>query len=136
MRSLRIAVVLAVLSMCSCSRRPSAADPPPATYRLQSFTLNDSAPETIQGASVTAAFLPAKKAQPLLGRLFLPAEYQAGAKSVVLVSNRLWKRKFGDDPALIGRTLRFNDRNFTVIGIMPATFESSASAEIWVPAEN
>jgi len=60
MRSLRIAAVLAVASMCSCTRPQSAAsDPPPSTYRLQSFTLNDAAPETIQGASVTAAFLPA-----------------------------------------------------------------------------
>jgi len=53
-----------------------------------------------------------------------------------LVSNRLWKRKFAGDPALLGRKLRLNDGDFTVIGIMPATFESPAGAEIWVPAEN
>jgi putative ABC transport system permease protein len=128
----RVAVVLACISLWSCSNKP-----PATTYRLQPCTLNSNgAPETIQGAAVTSAFFPSTQAVPLFGRMFLPTEYHPGPSSVVLIGNRLWKRKFGGDPALLGRTLRFNDRDFTVIGIMPASFESPAGAEIWVPAEN
>src|ERR1700731_2122093 len=62
-------------------------------------------PERIEGASVTADLFPALRVQPLLGRLFTPAEDQAGAAGTVILSYRLWQAEFGGDAETVGRQL-------------------------------
>jgi len=82
-----LGVVLFVLSMAGCKR---ADDNPPATsYRVDNFTYNsDGSSHTIRGAYVAPAFFQAVKARPLLGRVFLSEEYQAGRGPVVVLCNR------------------------------------------------
>jgi len=79
-------------------------------------------PERIRGVRVSEDLLPLLNEKPVLGRTFLPEEYQPGKNHVVLVSDGLWRRSFGSDPGLIGRTLKLNDEIYTVIGIMPPRF--------------
>jgi len=89
--------------------------------------------QKLRGGSVTPVFLQSAKMPTLLGRGFLPEEYGAGSGQVVMVSHRLWQRRFRGDPRIIGTTIRLNRQAFTVIGIMPPTFDVPSGVDIWVP---
>jgi hypothetical protein len=72
---------------------------------------------------------------PIEGRVFSEADDRApGASTVVVVSERLWRRRFAADPALVGGTIRINGVPLTVIGILPSAFSGlSGAAELWLP---
>ncbi len=95
--------------------------------------VGDGLPERIRGAHVTAGFFPTAGAQPLLGRNFLPEEDRPGARKVVVLSHRLWARRFGADPRILGRPLQLSGETYTVVGVMPAGFRFPAVAELWTP---
>jgi len=69
--------------------------------------------------------------QPALGRDFLLEEDRIGGASVIVLSNGLWKRQFGADPQAIGRTILLDGESFTVVGVMPAGFESLPPVDLW-----
>src|SRR5205823_3268285 len=80
-------------------------------------------PERVQGAAVSPALWPLLGVQPIRGRVFGPDEQGEGRDDVVVISARLWQSRFNSDPALIGNKISLNDRSYTVIGVMPKTFE-------------
>jgi putative ABC transport system permease protein len=80
-------------------------------------------PERIPGAAVTPSLFSVLGIQPSKGRVFTPNEFGEGNDNVVLISERLWKRKFNSDPGLIGNQLSINGRSLTVIGLMPEKFQ-------------
>jgi putative ABC transport system permease protein len=80
-------------------------------------------PERVQGAVVTPSLFPLLGVEPTRGRVFVSEENQAGRNDVVMISARLWQRRFGSNPAMVGSKLSLNGRTYTVIGIMPAAFE-------------
>jgi putative ABC transport system permease protein len=103
-------------------------------------------PERISGAAVTAGVLPLLGVSPIKGRLFQPEESTLGRDDVVIISARLWQRRFNSDPRIIGTKLPLNGKNFTVVGVMPAGFDFplqlfnlgnggqfGGRAEIWKP---
>jgi putative ABC transport system permease protein len=67
------------------------------------------------------------------GRVFTNEEDQPGSTPVVVLSHGLWQRRFGADPNIIGETLTFDGRGFTVIGVMPASFLFPGRVEMWTP---
>jgi hypothetical protein len=73
---------------------------------------------------ISPAFLPTIGVQPALGRGFSPEEDQPGKDLVVILSHRMWVRRFASDPAVIRRTLRVNGENLTVIGVLPPGFDA------------
>jgi predicted permease len=79
-------------------------------------------PEQVGLGLVTANFLPLLSSKPQLGRFFLPGEQGSGAARVLILSDGLWRRRFGADPHLIGRSVRLNAESFTVVGVMPRGF--------------
>jgi hypothetical protein len=87
----------------------------------------------VNGASVTNTFFREAKVLPMLGRVFLDKEYQVAGTPVVVIAASLWKRQFGGDPALIGRTLSVNQRQYTIVGILPTAFQFPTGAELWLP---
>ena len=94
-----------------------------AAYRPQYYDLSGgSQPERIRGVRISEDLLPLLDEKPVLGRTFLPEEYQPGKNHEVLVGDGVWRRLFGSDPGLIGRTLKLNDEIYTVIGVMPPGF--------------
>jgi putative ABC transport system permease protein len=102
----------------------------------QSATFNltgDGEPERIIGAYATANFLPALGVSPALGRNFLPEEDRPGSQPVVVMTHKLWQRRFGSDPNLVGRTIKLSDESYTVTGILPKGFSFVSGAELWVP---
>ena len=105
-----------------------------AAQELSTFNLaGDGPPERIAAASVTANLFPMLGATPALGRSFLPEEEQAGHDRVVILSHGLWQRRFGGDQTLPGKTIRLNGESYTVVGIMPADFQSTGMRELWTP---
>jgi len=91
-------------------------------------------PELLSGQAASAEFLPALKVSPRLGRLFTPDDDRPNAAPVVILSHRLWQRRFGDDPNVIGKKIELDARPFEVIGVMPEGFYFvNPLAEFWVP---
>ncbi len=89
--------------------------------------------ERLEGCRVQRGFFSVFGTQPLLGRVFSPAEDLAGGPPAVVLSHRLWQRRFGGDRQILGRQLRLNGHNHEVIGVMPAVFRYPASADLWLP---
>jgi hypothetical protein len=87
----------------------------------------------VNGASVASAFFREAKVLPMVGRLFLDKEYQIADAGVVVIAASFWQRRFGGDPAVIGRTLSVNGQQCTLVGILPMTFQFPTNAELWIP---
>jgi putative ABC transport system permease protein len=106
-----------------------------AGYVGRNFTFTEGGEaERVQGGSVTPNLFPMLGISPRLGRQFRPEEAQApGFESVVLLGQGLWQRRFGGDPAIVGRAVRINGRALTVIGVMPERFKFPERDELWTP---
>jgi putative ABC transport system permease protein len=90
-------------------------------------------PEQFTAARVSDQFFEAFNVQPLLGRTILPEEHLSGGNRVVVLSRRLWQRRFGGNPNIVGQTLMLGGSPTTVVGVMPAAFREPAYAELWRP---
>jgi putative ABC transport system permease protein len=89
--------------------------------------------EGVVKALVNANFFDAVGVKPVLGRAFETGEDQAGRNLEVIFSDRLWKNRFGADRGIIGKTVRLDGKNFTVIGVMPESFDFPLATEVWMP---
>jgi putative ABC transport system permease protein len=94
-------------------------------------------PERLAGQSVSASFFRVIGVPPVLGRDFRAGEDVFNGPRLVILSDGLWRRHFHSDPGILGRQVRLDDDNYTVIGVMPHSFEDvlSPSAEIWTPVQ-
>jgi putative ABC transport system permease protein len=72
--------------------------------------------------------------QPMLGRAIVAADNHVGAQDVAVLSHDLWMTRFGGDPAVIGRAVRFSEKPFTIVGVMPPGFEFETGVKLWLPA--
>jgi putative ABC transport system permease protein len=90
--------------------------------------------QQLQGSIATAGLFRALGVQPALGRLFRDSEDQPGAPKVVLLSDELWRSRFGGQASTIGSTVTINDEKCTVVGVMPAGFRfPDIENELWMP---
>jgi putative ABC transport system permease protein len=97
-------------------------------------TADSAGAERLDGFSVTSNFFDLLGEKPLLGRVFTPEEEKPGNNDVLILSETVWQRHFGADPGIIGRTVKMNDRVFTVVGVMRAGFKfPDTSTEVWQP---
>jgi predicted permease len=91
-------------------------------------------PERVMGGRVSREFFDVFGVKPKLGRTFRPDEDEPGHEQVAILSEGLWKRRFGADPGILNRTTRMNGLPVTVIGVMPGSFDPTASGEeVWMP---
>jgi len=105
-----------------------------AASRDASYSLTgDGDPESIRGYRFSSDFWQVLDVQPILGRTFLPEEDAPGHDQVVVLSHRLWLRRFGGDPAIVGKSIMLSSRPYTVIGVMPAGFSHPQQTELWTP---
>jgi predicted permease len=101
--------------------------------RSVTLTGGDAA-ERVQGSSVTPGLFRLLGATPRIGRSFLEDEgAPAGFERVVLLSDRLWRRRFGADPGIVGRAVAINSRELIVIGVMAPGFRFPRTDELWLP---
>jgi predicted permease len=93
-------------------------------YTEDFFNLSEDAsyPERVPVARVTPSLFQTLRAEPFLGRAFLPEEGQPDAENVVILSYGLWQRRFGADPHAVGKTVKVNGIKHTVVGVLPPDF--------------
>jgi predicted permease len=107
-----------------------------AEYWSPNLTGSDP-PEHLTGLEVTQNLLPMLGIKPLLGRLFVTGEDQKGAEHEVILSHRLWQRRFSGDPNVLEKTIILNGEAYSVVGVMPPEFKFApfwaTHAESWVP---
>jgi predicted permease len=94
----------------------------------------ESAPERAQGAIVTPGYIQVMGVDPLVGRGFLPGEEGRESERVILIRRGLWMRRFGGDPAIVGKVIEAGGVLRTVVGVMPDHFRFPDSSEVWIPA--
>jgi putative ABC transport system permease protein len=109
-----------------------------ALYQLKSLTLTGAGePEEIPAAAIAANYLDVFGIHPILGRSFVPADEQRQSGNVVLLSYRLWQRRFGGDREIVGKSVMLDQKPHTVVGVLPDTdfYVSSAGerTQAWVP---
>ena len=90
-------------------------------------------PDLVPGCYVSANFFKMLGVPPSRGRDFTPGEDKPGAALVVLISDTLWRHRYGGDEAIVGRTIRIGDAPGTIIGVMPADMHFPFNADIWIP---
>ena len=86
------------------------------------------------GAQVSADLFPMLGASAERGRVFTQAEDGPGSAPTVVIAHGFWQQRFGADPNIVGRTLQLDRRPYTVIGIMPASFDFPEHLQFWIPA--
>jgi predicted permease len=89
-------------------------------------------PEVVQATNASADLFPTLGIQPLLGRAFTTADDRT-MRPAALISEKLWRRKFSADPAIIGHAMRLETQSFTVIGVVPTRQAFPAWADVWLP---
>ncbi|MGH9914357.1 MAG: ABC transporter permease, partial [Pyrinomonadaceae bacterium] len=89
--------------------------------------------EYVEGMRVSLDFFRTVGIQPAIGRSFTPEEDVEGGEHVAILSADLWKRRFGADASLIGKTILINGQNHTVVGVMPQGFEFLPDADVFIP---
>lgn len=118
-----------------------------ASFTTFSFSLTSAGgpPVKLDGLQATAEFFSVLGVKPEKGRTFRPDEDQPGKDHVAVISDGLWRRQFGGDPELLGKSINLTGEKYEVIGIMPPAFDFpegatmpptldfAARTEIWVP---
>jgi len=90
------------------------------------------APERLEGGRVSANFFSVLGAAPALGRGFLPEEDRYGAPPVALLSDSYWRRRYHADPNVLGRAIRVDADEFTIVGVLPPGFQfHNVPVDIW-----
>ncbi len=110
-----------------------------ALYNRGEYTMTgDTAPELISVANVSSEFFPLLGCKPVLGRPIVTGDTQPGAKPVAVISDALWKARWGGDKSVLNHTITIAGKNYSIIGVMPPGFVypiSTVQSEegVWLP---
>jgi putative ABC transport system permease protein len=106
-------------------------------YIQHESELSGEIPERLMRAFVAPRFLEVWGMSPAIGRDFTPAEEGYGGPTAVLISDRLWRRRYAADPNVVGKSLRFSGSSVTIVGVMPASFLFlNRGVDLWSPAQD
>jgi len=106
-----------------------------AAHTGETFNLTDvNEAERVIGRRVTANFFDLFGISPERGRFFLPMDDGADSGRVAVISDGLWRRRFGGDDGVVGKTIKLNGEAYTIVGIAPPQFQFPRRVEIWTPA--
>jgi putative ABC transport system permease protein len=94
---------------------------------------DESRAETVRGALATHDLLQVLRISPQLGRWFLPEEDTPNGPSVAVLSDQLWRTRFGGSPGVIGQTIRIDAQPHTIVGVLPGGVDFPNRTEIWMP---
>jgi len=109
-----------------------------AVFKLWQPTIVETdEPERLDGQRVSADYFSVLGVLPSRGRNFQPNDDQFRGPNVVILSNRLWRRRFAGDTLIVGKQITLDESLYTVIGVMPSSFENvtSPTAELWAPLQ-
>ena len=105
-------------------------------WTVANFNLtSDGSPELVEGGRVSCNYFDALAAKPILGRTFTAEDDRSGAPHVVILSGGLWQGRYAGDPKVIGRSISIGGEAYTVVGVMPGTFQFPLMgvANLWTP---
>ena len=105
-------------------------------YISRNLTESGQTAERLQGIAATADFFPLLGVAPAYGRVFKPEEFEPGADNVIVLSDRFWTRRFGNDPGVVGRKIQLDGKTVEVVGVMPPGFEHPilwGPLDLWQP---
>ena len=105
-------------------------------WTVANFNLtSDGSPELVEGGRVSWNYFDALAAKPILGRTFTAEDDRSGAPHVVILSGGLWQGRYAGDPKVIGRSISIGGEAYTVVGVMPGTFQFPLMgvANLWTP---
>jgi predicted permease len=104
-------------------------------WTWSTHTLSDESleAERVEGANVAANVFTLLRVQPARGRLFVEGEDRPGAPRVALMSDRLWRRRFGGDTTIVGKSIIADGRSVTVVGVMKPGFNFPQRGDLWTP---
>ena len=97
------------------------------------FSSGTGTAQSIQALRVSSTYLPTLGVKPMLGHTFTPAEDLPNASPTVLLSENLWRHAFNADPHILGRVVHINEDAYTVIGVLPSSFATVDSPDVWQP---
>ena len=108
-----------------------------ASMTWQPIMTSETEPERLEGQSTTANYFKTIGVSPALGRSFNETEDRLNGPNVAIISDALWRRRFGSDSTIVGRQIRLDDNSYTIVGVMPRMFENiiAPSVEIWSPLQ-
>jgi putative ABC transport system permease protein len=103
----------------------------------QPTMIGSAEPERLDGQRVSASYFQVLGVPPLLGRDFVSSDDQINGPKVAIISDGLWRRRFGSDSMIVGRQITLDSNPYTVIGVMPSSFENllAPSAQLWTPLQ-
>ncbi|MDX6271426.1 MAG: hypothetical protein QOD28_2649 [Acidobacteriota bacterium] len=105
-----------------------------AAFRSANYVVTGGGePERLDGRQVSAGFFEVLGVQPALGRNFTPEEDKPGATPVALISHGFWQRRLGGDPSIVNKQLQLSNESYTVVGVLPQTFEWQSPVDVFVP---
>jgi putative ABC transport system permease protein len=87
-------------------------------------------PESVNGIQSSAELLPMFGVQPLMGRFLLPEETEPGRDQEAVIGYRLWQLRYGSDPSILSKSIDLNQRRYTIVGVMPASFRFTWDQEM------
>jgi predicted permease len=107
-----------------------------ATFNRRSFNVaTETGADRMDGASVSADFAKALGIAPVLGRMFTAEEDRPKGPDVALISTSLWHERFGGRNDVLGQTIRLNSRQFTIVGVLPASADFPGGVRLWTPQQ-
>jgi predicted permease len=105
-----------------------------AVSRQSSFALlGTGEAERVRGRRCTANLFTVLGVRPVVGRDFAPGEDAPGVAPVVMISAELWQRRFGAAPDVAGKSLTVDDKNYTIVGVLPASFTLYRGTDVYIP---
>jgi len=108
---------------------------PFVAHYAETMILTETDPaERLPGRRVTANFFALFGVEPEHGRFFLPADDAAGASRVAVISHDLWRRRFGGEESVVGKTVKLNGEAHSIVGVAPPQFQFPPGDEVWTPA--
>jgi predicted permease len=128
---------LSALQFLALRERTDAVETMAAVARGSQLLQTSGAPDRVWSARVTSSLFDVLRVRPLIGETFDASHEVAGNDRVAVISHGLWRRHFGGDTAIVGRTLRVADGTLLVLGVMPEGFAyplfDDRLADIWTP---
>lgn len=116
---------------------PGSAESVVAARTVDAVLRGEGDPERVEVTEVSRGFLPFFGARPVVGRLLLEADHEAGAEPVVVLGYGAWQERFGSDPAVVGQAIGLDDRVHTIVGVLGADFvrppEVVEEDDFWTP---
>ena len=124
-------------TLCELAERSRSFDAMAAMKPWQPTLIGTDQPERFEGQRVSASYFRALGVSPSKGRDFEASDDQLNGPRVVIISDGLWRRRFGGDSTIIGRQITLDGNPVTVIGVMPNAFENllAPTAELWGPLQ-